>query len=73
MSITRDYIYDGREDGHDYDACDAPRGSDPLIRREGAIEWFQWQGCWYQTGTLPPEARRAYLEEQTRRYRKEKY
>lgn len=70
---TRDYYDSDGHDCRDHDACDAPRGSDPLIRHENGREWFQWQGSWYQVGTLPKDARREYIEEQLRRDRKEKY
>ena len=60
-------------DAHDYDA-DAPRGNDPVIRRDGGIEWFRYMGCWWQAGTLSrfPEIREAYLREKIKRERAEK-
>ena len=58
----------------DYDQCDVPRGTDPLIRVDGGREWFNYNGCWWQAGKwnpqMPADARRAYLDEVARRTRR---
>ena len=56
----------------DHDSSDVPCGTDPCIRSERGREWFLHNGAWYLTGSLPEDARKAYLQEQLRRDRAER-
>ena len=60
------------DNARDHDTSDAPPGTDPCIRQDRGREWFHDGSCWWQVGTLPPAARRAYLIEQARRDRAER-
>ena len=61
-SMKTDYYDNPDYHSRDHDECDEPRGNDPLIRQDGNTTWFRWQGAWWQAGTLPADARRAFLQ-----------
>lgn len=56
----------------DREQNDAPPGSGLIRWDSNGIEWFNYNGAWYQARALPPAARRAWLAEHLRLAREEK-